>query len=96
MELAPSGNTRQTRGLILAAIAHVFTISYVAELLGEDEDWIDELSIDMFPEHGCLSIYDGKDDAVTAFTDEGIENLKQTIANMRSSGQAPRRDPSAG
>ena len=48
----------------------------------------------MFPEHGCLSIYDGKGDGVTAFTDEGIENLKQTIANMRSSGQAPRRDPS--
>jgi hypothetical protein len=79
----------------LAAIAHVFTIGYVAELLGEDEDWLHELSIDMFPEHGCLSIYDGKSEAVTAFTDEGIENLKQTIANMRSSGQAPRRHPSA-
>jgi hypothetical protein len=31
----------------LAAIASVFTIAYVAKLLGEDEDWLHELSIDM-------------------------------------------------
>ena len=27
-------------GLTLAAIQHVFTISHVAEMLGEDEDWL--------------------------------------------------------
>ena len=27
---------------------------YVANLLGEDEDWLYELSIDMFPEDGRL------------------------------------------
>jgi len=27
---------------------------YVANLLGEDEDWLHELSIDMFPEDGGL------------------------------------------
>jgi hypothetical protein len=31
----------------------VFTIGYVADLLGEDEDWLHELSIDMFPEDGA-------------------------------------------
>ena len=31
----------------MAAIAAVFTINYVAEMLGEDEDWLYELSIDM-------------------------------------------------
>jgi len=41
----------------LAAIAHVFTITYVAEMLGEDEDWLHKLSIDMFPEDGCLYVY---------------------------------------
>jgi hypothetical protein len=75
----------------LAAISHVFTITYVAEMLGEDEDWLHELSIDMFPEDGCLHVYHGHDDAVTAFTDYGIENLKQIIADMRADGRAPRR-----
>lgn len=37
-----------------AAISAVFTIGYVANLLGEDENWLFELSIDCFPEDGCL------------------------------------------
>ncbi len=41
-------------GLTVAAISAVFTIDYVADLLGEDEDWLCHLSINMFPEHGCL------------------------------------------
>jgi hypothetical protein len=79
----------------LAAISRAFTIAYVAELLDEDEDWLHELSIDMFPEDGCLHVYTGRDEALTAFTEEGIENLKQIIADMRADGRAPRRIPSA-
>ena len=67
----------------MAAIAHVFTIGYVAEMLGEDEEWLHELSI-VFPEDGCLHVYTSKDEAITAFTDEGIECLKQIIADPRS------------
>jgi hypothetical protein len=79
----------------MAAIAHVFTISYVAEMLGEDEEWLHELSIDMLPEDGCLRVYTSKDEAIAAFTDDGIECLKQIIADMRSFGQTPRHDTSA-
>jgi hypothetical protein len=43
--------------LTLAAITAVFTINHVAKTLGEDEDWLHELSIDMFPEDGCLHVY---------------------------------------
>ena len=50
MELAAALRTATSGGLILAAIAHVFTIGYVANQLGEDEDWLFELSGDMFPE----------------------------------------------
>jgi hypothetical protein len=57
----------------MAAIARVFTITYVAKMLGEDEDWLHDLSIDMFPEHGRVYVYGGSDDAITAFTDDGIE-----------------------
>jgi hypothetical protein len=37
MELATSRSARQPGSLILAAISFVFTITYVAKLLGEDE-----------------------------------------------------------
>ena len=65
-------------------VHHVRTIARVAEMLGEDEEWLHELSIDMFPEDGCLHVYTSKDEAITAFTDEGIECLKQIIADLRS------------
>lgn len=42
----------------MAVILAVFTISHVAALLGEDEKWLHDLSIDMFPEDGCLHVYD--------------------------------------
>jgi hypothetical protein len=47
-----------------------------------------ELSIDMFPEDGCLRVYGvGKDG--TVFTEYGIECLKQIIADETAAGRAP-------
>jgi hypothetical protein len=80
---------RPSGSLTLAAISAVFTIGYVAELLGEDEDWLYELSIDMFPEDGCLRVYGVGEHGVTAFTEYGIECLKQIIADERAAGKAP-------
>jgi hypothetical protein len=59
VELAAAPDTAQPGGLIMAAISAVFTISYVADLLGEDEDWLFELSIGMEPEDGSLWVYAG-------------------------------------
>ena len=73
----------------MAAISAIFTIAYVAEMLGEDEDRLHELSINMFPEDGCLRVYGVGEDGVTAFTDYGIECLKQIIADERAAGKAP-------
>lgn len=89
MELAATLGTSQPGGLILAAIAAVFTIGYVANMLGEDEDWLYELSIDMFPEDGCLRVYGVGEDGVAAFTQYGIECLQQIIAEERAAGRAP-------
>jgi hypothetical protein len=89
VELAVARGTTQPSGLILAAIAAVFTIGYVADRLGEDEDWLHELSIDMFPEDGCLWVYGLGEDGVTAFTEYGIECLRQIIADDRAAGRAP-------
>jgi len=88
MELAAALGAAQSGGLILAAVAAVFTIGYVANMLGEDERWLHELSIDMFPEDGCLHVYGVGDDGVTAFTEYGIECLQQIIADERAAGNA--------
>src|SRR5436190_7998524 len=78
-----------TGGLTLSAITSVFTITYVAEMLGEDVDWLHELSIDMFSEDGCLRVYGVGEDGVPAFTEYGIECLKQILADKRAAGGAP-------
>ena len=89
MELASALGSAQSGSLILAAIAAVFTIGYVANMLGEDEHWLHELSIDMFPEDGCLHVYGVGNDGVTAFTEYGIECLQQIIADEKAAGNAP-------
>lgn len=65
--------------MIVPAIAGVFTIGYVTYLLGEDEDGLHDLSIDMFPEDGSLSVYGAGEEGVTAFTEYGIECLRQIM-----------------
>ena len=77
----------------MAAISAVFTISYVANLLGEDEDWLFELSIGMEPEDGSLWVYGVGEDGVPAFTRDGINNLRQIIADERAAGKAPPQIP---
>ena len=89
MELAAAFDAAKSGGVIVAAIAAVFTIGYVASRLGEDELWLHELSIDMFPEDGCLWVYGVGEDGVTAFTQYGIVCLKQIIADERAAGNAP-------
>ena len=75
--------------LTMAAISAVFTIGYVANLLGEDEDWLFDLSIGMEPEDGSLWVYGVGEDGVPAFTRDGIDNLRQIIADERAAGNGP-------
>ena len=68
----------------MAAIRIVYTLRQAALIIGETEEMISEASMEMFSEDGCLSISDdafSDDDWAirTAFTDEGIENLKYII-----------------
>ena len=68
----------------MAGIPFVFTIGHVAKLLGEDEDWLHEISISMDPEEGCLWVFGVGEHGVPAFTDYGIECLKQIIIEERA------------
>jgi hypothetical protein len=52
LELALPWRADQPGRLTMAGISYVFTISRVAEMLGEDEEWLDEISIQLDPEDG--------------------------------------------
>ena len=60
-------------------VSHVFTLSHVAEMLGEDEEWLFEAAEEMDTEDGQLWVVGVGEDGVMAFTDDGIENLKNLI-----------------
>jgi hypothetical protein len=52
----------------MAGISYVFTISRVAKMLGEDEDWLQDICTEMDPEDGRLTVLGPGDEAITAFT----------------------------
>ena len=55
------------------------TIDRVAADLGEDVDWLHELSIGLDTEDGVIWVYGPGDDQVMAFTDDGIDTLVELI-----------------
>ena len=73
----------------MAVIARVYTIARAAELLGENEDRLHDIAVDMFPEDGCLWVLDTGERETIAFTAYGIDCLKEIIAGLRATGQAP-------
>ncbi len=84
MELdAGSSRGRRRRGLIMSSQAnkehHVHTIARVAEMLGEDEDWLWDVANEMDQEDGLIWVYGAGDEGVMAFTDFGIETLQNLI-----------------
>ena len=87
MEMAPPNLHRSCR-LTMAATSSVFTISRVAEILGEDEDWLGDLAIEMEPEDGRLTVWGTNDTSTTAFTRDGIENLRQLVIKHRKPSAA--------
>jgi hypothetical protein len=78
---APGFGTIRSGRLIMHInkVHHVKTISRVAKELGEDEDWLFEIAIDMEIEDGVIWVYDSSEDGEMAFTDFGVENLIDLI-----------------
>jgi hypothetical protein len=66
----------------MAAITHVFTIRRAAQILGRDEELLWDLSDQLEPEDGVLWIYDLDGIETLAFTDFGIENLREIIRDQ--------------
>ena len=66
----------------MAAISFVYTIARVAEMLGVDEERLDDIALGLEPEDGRLWIYGPGEEATLAFTRAGVELLEQLIANQ--------------
>jgi hypothetical protein len=82
-----SGYLALAEGDAWIEMGHARTLS--DQLLPSDPVAVTMRSIDMFPEDGCLRVYDVGEDGVTAFTQYGIECLRQIIADERAAGNAP-------
>lgn len=68
--------------LTMAAISHVFTIRRAAEILGQNEELIWQVSDDMEPEDGVLWVYDTSNPETRAFTPDGIDAVRQLISEQ--------------
>ena len=66
----------------MAAIPHVFTIRRAAQILCRNEDLLWELLEQFEPEDGLLWVYDINDVEAPAFTDFGMENLREIIKDQ--------------
>ncbi len=66
----------------MAAINAVYTLAAVAPMLGVSEEFLQDLSIEMELEDGCISVDGPRDDYTPAFTANGIERLRELIAEL--------------
>lgn len=72
----------------------LYTLRYAAQILEEDEDFLHDCSIEMFPEDGCLSAYDEypateRSEPIVVFTEDGIKHLRDIAKERRAIGKAP-------
>ncbi|MER9247603.1 hypothetical protein [Mesorhizobium sp. M0590] len=72
----------------------LYTLKYVAEMLGEEEELLRDCLIEMFSEDGCLSAYDDYpatelSETIVVFTEDGIDNLRHIADERRAAGHAP-------
>jgi hypothetical protein len=58
---------------------HVHSTSRVAEMLGEDEDWLWDVATETDREDGLIWVYGPGDESLMAVTDLGIETLTGLI-----------------
>ena len=84
MELGATGfgtlrSGRLTPTMHVNKVHHVTTINRVAAELDEDEDWLSDVANEMEIEDGVIWVYGIGEDGVLAFTDFGIENLKDLV-----------------
>lgn len=89
MELGADGDHHLRRGRLMATVRFVFTIDYVAEILEEDVDLLREIisNDDNLTYGNIISVVTGDDESTPALTDDGIDELRQMLADARRSAE---------
>ena len=74
-------DNHRSGGLIVHTnkVHHVTTIDRVAKDLGEEEDWLSDVAMEMEIEDGVIWVYGLDEHGTMAFSDFGIENLVELI-----------------
>lgn len=77
---------RTADGGLMARPTHVYTIEYVATLIGENLELVQEIASnsDNIDYGEMIHAYDGSEEGITTFTDRGIESLKEFLADIRT------------
>ena len=70
----------------MARPTHVYTIGYVATLIGEKLELLQEIASnsDNIDYGEMIHAHDGSEEGITAFTDRGVESLKEFLADIRT------------
>ncbi len=61
-----------------------YTLSAVARMLGQDEDWLWLISCGMEGDEGCIGVIGPNEEYVVAFSKKGIEHLKELVAHYQA------------
>ncbi|MGV2130914.1 hypothetical protein ACQZ4Q_21710 [Agrobacterium vitis] len=71
----------------MATITYVFTLSHVAEMLGEDLELLQAIvsNSDNLTYGSIISVIEGDDASVSALTDDGIDELTHMLSEARRS-----------
>ena len=70
----------------MARPTHVYTIDYLATLIGENFELIQEIAStsDNIDYGEMIHVYDGSEEGIITFTDRGIESLKEILPDIRT------------
>lgn len=76
----------------MARATLVYAIEYVASLIGEDLELLEEIASnsDNIDDGEMIHVHDGVGKGITTFTDRGIESLQEILADIRASQGGPR------
>lgn len=85
MELGAVGAAGE--GSLMSVVSHVFTLDYVASMLGEHPDLIDAIvsNHDNLTYGSIITVSSGLEDYRTAITADAIDELRDLIADNRHS-----------
>lgn len=70
----------------MARPTHVYTIGYVASLIGENIELLQQIASnsDNIDYGEMIHADDGSEEGITTFTERGIESLKEFLADIRT------------